>query len=58
LIERLAPDVLVKGGDYAVEDIAGGDSVRKRGGTVRVLPFVPGFSTSTMLERAREGESQ
>ena len=58
LIERLAPDVLVKGGDYAAEDIAGGDSVRKRGGTVRVLPFVPGFSTSTMLERAREGESQ
>ncbi|MFT5174497.1 MAG: D-beta-D-heptose 7-phosphate kinase/D-beta-D-heptose 1-phosphate adenosyltransferase [Gammaproteobacteria bacterium] len=58
LIERLAPDVLVKGGDYTVDQIAGGDSVRKRGGSVVVLPFVQGFSTSSMLERSNRGTTR
>lgn len=56
IIERLAPDILVKGGDYALEDIVGGDSVRKRGGSVQVIPFVDGFSTSKMLARARKDD--
>jgi D-beta-D-heptose 7-phosphate kinase/D-beta-D-heptose 1-phosphate adenosyltransferase len=58
LIERLAPDFLVKGGDYAVDEIAGGDSVRKRGGSVQVLPYVDGFSTSSILERSHEVTSR
>ncbi|MFZ5533298.1 MAG: bifunctional D-glycero-beta-D-manno-heptose-7-phosphate kinase/D-glycero-beta-D-manno-heptose 1-phosphate adenylyltransferase HldE [Pseudomonadota bacterium] len=56
LIGAVQPDVLVKGGDYAVNEIAGGDQVRAGGGEVRVLPFVPGYSTTGLLERVRRGE--
>ena len=54
LIEALAPDVLVKGGDYAVEQIAGHESVLARGGDVRVLGFVDGHSTSGLIERLND----
>ena len=54
LIEALAPDVLVKGGDYAVEQIAGHESVLARGGDVRVLEFVDGHSTSGLIERLND----
>ena len=53
LIGELLPDVLVKGGDYRAEDIAGGDAVRQAGGEVVVLDFVDGASTTGMLERIR-----
>lgn len=49
LICRLLPDVLVKGGDYRPEDIAGGDCVRRNGGEVHVLTFVDGRSTSSVI---------
>ncbi len=55
LIERLAPDVLVKGGDYRPEAIAGADAVRRHGGEVVVLPFRPGFSSTAVIERVRQG---
>jgi D-beta-D-heptose 7-phosphate kinase/D-beta-D-heptose 1-phosphate adenosyltransferase len=51
LIEALAPDVLVKGGDYDVEAIAGHESVMARGGEVVVLDFLEGHSTSSLIER-------
>ncbi len=51
LIEALAPDVLVKGGDYVVEEIAGHESVLARGGEVVVLDFLEGHSTSSLIER-------
>ena len=51
LIEAVAPDVLVKGGDYKVEEIAGHESVLARGGRVITLGFVEGHSTSGMLAR-------
>ncbi|MGD8710888.1 MAG: bifunctional heptose 7-phosphate kinase/heptose 1-phosphate adenyltransferase, partial [Ectothiorhodospiraceae bacterium] len=51
LIEAVGPDVLVKGGDYRVEDIAGHESVLARGGEVRVLPFVEGYSTTGIIDR-------
>ena len=54
LIETFAPDVLVKGGDYAVEQIAGHESVLARGGEVRVLNFVDGHSTSRLIERIND----
>ena len=51
LIERLQPDVLVKGGDWTPERIVGAEVVRARGGTVRSLPFARGYSTSALAER-------
>ena len=55
LVAALQPDVLVKGGDYAVDAIAGADEVRAAGGRVEVIPLVPGRSTTAILERARGG---
>ena len=51
LIDVVAPDTLVKGGDYTVEQIAGHESVLARGGDVIILDFVPGHSTTEMIER-------
>jgi rfaE bifunctional protein nucleotidyltransferase chain/domain len=55
LIAALLPDVLVKGGDYTVDAIAGADEVRAAGGRVEVIPLVPGRSTTAILQRARSG---
>jgi rfaE bifunctional protein nucleotidyltransferase chain/domain len=54
LIEALLPDVLVKGGDYALADIVGREAVEAAGGTVMVVPFVGNYSTSALLERLKE----
>jgi D-beta-D-heptose 7-phosphate kinase/D-beta-D-heptose 1-phosphate adenosyltransferase len=51
LIELFEPDVLVKGGDYTVDQIAGADVVLRRGGQVAALPLVPGLSTTAILDR-------
>lgn len=56
LIRAVLPDVLVKGGDYRPEDIAGADAVLARGGTVRVLDFVPGRSTSRIISAIHQRE--
>ena len=53
LIEAVLPDVLVKGGDYRVEQIAGHEAVQANGGEVRVLSFHDGYSTTRLIERAR-----
>jgi len=53
LIRELAPDVLVKGGDWQVADIVGADDVLARGGAVYSLPFARGHSTTRLIERAR-----
>ena len=53
LICRTQPDVLVKGGDYRPEQIAGGDCVREAGGEVVVLGYVDGCSTSSLIETIR-----
>ncbi|TQV73718.1 bifunctional D-glycero-beta-D-manno-heptose-7-phosphate kinase/D-glycero-beta-D-manno-heptose 1-phosphate adenylyltransferase HldE [Aliikangiella marina] len=50
LIESIMPDVLVKGGDYTREQIAGAQAVMENGGEVEVLPFVDGVSTSNIIE--------
>ena len=49
LIARVMPDVLVKGGDYRPEDIAGADAVITAGGEVPVLDFVDGLSTTAII---------
>jgi bifunctional ADP-heptose synthase (sugar kinase/adenylyltransferase) len=55
LIEAVQPDVLVKGGDYAVPDIVGRDVVEARGGRVTTIALRPGLSTSELVKRIREG---
>jgi rfaE bifunctional protein nucleotidyltransferase chain/domain len=55
LITLLAPDVLVKGGDYRLDEIVGRDVVEARGGRVVALPFVPGYSTTGLIDRIRSG---
>lgn len=55
IIGNLLPDVLVKGGDYRIEDIAGSAAVLASGGAVRSLSFLPGFST-TAIELKIKGE--
>jgi D-beta-D-heptose 7-phosphate kinase/D-beta-D-heptose 1-phosphate adenosyltransferase len=56
LISRILPDVLVKGGDYQVHEIAGSQQVMENGGAVRILSFVPGHSTSETIQRIRGEE--
>ncbi len=52
IIMKLRPNVLVKGGDWKVEDIVGGDFVKKTGGKVKNIPFVKGYSTTSIIERS------
>ncbi|MFQ5665665.1 MAG: D-glycero-beta-D-manno-heptose 1-phosphate adenylyltransferase [Candidatus Binatia bacterium] len=54
LIERIQPDVLVKGGDWAPDEIVGADIVRARGGSVRSLRFARGYSTAGLLRRVEK----
>ena len=54
LIARLLPDVLVKGGDYALDEIHGREEVEAAGGRVVSLPFVKGVSSSAIIERMKK----
>jgi len=53
LITLLTPDILVKGGDYRLDEIVGREVVLARGGRVVALPFVPGYSTTGIIDRLR-----
>ena len=53
LIETVSPDVLVKGGDYKIEQIAGSDYVLKNSGEVLTIPLVEGYSTSSIEEKIK-----
>ena len=52
LIQVVQPDILVKGGDYLPEQIIGKDIVEARGGSVRVIPFLEGYSSTRIMEKA------
>jgi D-glycero-beta-D-manno-heptose 1-phosphate adenylyltransferase len=52
-IRKLLPDVLVKGGDYRLDEIHGREEVEAAGGKVISLPFVPGASTTSVLEKMK-----
>jgi D-beta-D-heptose 7-phosphate kinase / D-beta-D-heptose 1-phosphate adenosyltransferase len=56
LLCHVAPNVLVKGGDYRPEQIAGHDCVVENGGEVKILQFKPGYSSSDIIARIRQGE--
>ena len=53
LISEVLPDVLVKGGDYALDEIHGREEVERAGGRVLALPFVEGASTTGIIERVK-----
>ena len=53
LIAHLLPDVLVKGGDYNLDEIHGREEVEAAGGRVVRLPFIEGASTSAIIERMK-----
>jgi len=54
LITQLLPDVLVKGGDYDLDEIHGREEVEASGGRVVSLPFIEGASTSAIIERMKK----
>ena len=51
LIKTLGPDVLVKGGDYTIEQIVGAREVQAAGGRVVINPILTGFSTTVLIEK-------
>ncbi len=51
VISDLQPDILVKGGDWAEDKIIGADVVKRRGGQVKRIPFVTGFSTTDIITK-------
>ena len=54
LITQLLPDVLVKGGDYQLDEIHGREEVEAAGGRVISLPFIDGASTTSIIERMKK----
>ncbi len=57
VIERIAPDVLVKGADWRADAIVGGDVVKRSGGRVVRMPLVKGRSTTSLVERIKADKS-
>ena len=55
LIRAVEPDALVKGSDWAPDQVVGRDVVEARGGRVLLVPVVAGFSTTALVERLRNG---
>jgi rfaE bifunctional protein nucleotidyltransferase chain/domain len=54
LITELLPNTLVKGSDYLAENIVGADVVKKGGGQVKTIEFVPGYSTTRIVEKIKK----
>ena len=51
LVEQIQPDLLVKGGDYTLETVVGRDTVERRGGQTVLIPFIEGYSTTSIVNR-------
>lgn len=56
LLKALQPDVLVKGGDYAPDQVVGKEVVEAAGGRVQIIPFLAGYSTTALIDRIQNGE--
>jgi rfaE bifunctional protein nucleotidyltransferase chain/domain len=54
LISTLLPDILAKGGDYKIETIVGHKVVQENGGEVILVPFIDGFSSTTIIEKIKK----
>jgi len=57
LITQIKPNVLVKGGDYTRAQVVGHEIVEAHGGEVLLVDILPGFSTTSLVKRAREGQA-
>lgn len=55
LIRFIQPDILVKGADYKPEEIVGYDIVKAKGGEIRTIEFLPGYSTSAIEQKIKKG---
>lgn len=53
LIEKINPHVLVKGGDYTEDNIVGAEFVKSNGGTVEIISFLEGYSSSSIISKIR-----
>ena len=53
LINIIKPDILVKGGDYSINDVIGADEVREYGGDVKILSYLDGYSSSKIIEKLK-----
>jgi D-glycero-beta-D-manno-heptose 1-phosphate adenylyltransferase len=53
LISEILPNILVKGSDYLADNIVGADVVKKNGGVVKTIDFVPGYSTTRIVEKIK-----
>ncbi|WP_036691444.1 D-glycero-beta-D-manno-heptose 1-phosphate adenylyltransferase [Pedobacter glucosidilyticus] len=53
LINHLLPDVLVKGGDYTLDNIVGAKEVLENGGKVKTLSFLPGYSSTSIIDKIK-----
>ena len=53
LIKKILPDILVKGGDWSIENIVGKDVVEKNGGKVVTIEYLKGYSTSNIIEKIK-----
>lgn len=56
LIKEIKPDILVKGGDWKIEEIIGSDFVRAHGGEVYSIPLIEGYSTTNLVKQIRRDE--
>ncbi|MBL0182786.1 MAG: D-glycero-beta-D-manno-heptose 1-phosphate adenylyltransferase [Chitinophagaceae bacterium] len=54
LITAIMPDVLVKGGDYTIEQIVGAKEVMANGGEVKIVPILEGFSTTAIIQKMKD----
>ena len=54
LISTLLPEILAKGGDYEIETIVGHEIVQNNGGQVILVPFVEGFSSTTIIDKIKK----
>jgi rfaE bifunctional protein nucleotidyltransferase chain/domain len=51
LIQKISPAILVKGDDYQIQEIVGGDFVKKNGGQVKTISLVKGYSTTNLIQK-------
>jgi D-beta-D-heptose 7-phosphate kinase/D-beta-D-heptose 1-phosphate adenosyltransferase len=54
LIQNIEPDVLLKGGDYSLDQVVGAEEVVKNGGEVKIVPLVKGYSTTALIEKIQQ----
>jgi D-beta-D-heptose 7-phosphate kinase/D-beta-D-heptose 1-phosphate adenosyltransferase len=57
LITQIKPSVLAKGGDYTRDQVVGHEIVETSGGEVLLVDVLPGFSTTSLVDRARRGKA-